>query len=95
MEDAIGGGDREILLSTQQLCQYLAAAEDKIRGQRALVKHSILPGVKKRKRSETPPERLASDNEAKHAEQELRAAKRMEKVDQDYEHTSMRSSSSD
>ena len=95
MEDAIGGGDREILLSTQQLCQYLAAAEDKIRGQRALVKHSILPGVKKRKRSETPPERLASDDEAKYAEQELRAAKRMEKDDQDYEHTSMRSGSSD
>jgi hypothetical protein len=95
MEDAIGGGDREILLSTQQLCQYLAAAEDKIRGQRALVKHSILPGVKKRKRSETPPERLASDDEAEYAEQELRAAKRMEKDDQDYEHTSMRSSSSD
>jgi len=95
MEDAIGGGDREILLSTQQLCQYLAAAEDKIRGQRALVKHSILRGVKKRKRSETPPERLASDDEAKYAEQELRAAKRMEKDDQDYEHTSMRSSSSD
>jgi hypothetical protein len=95
MEDAIGGGDREILLSTQQLCQYLAAAEDKIRGQRALVKHSILPGVKKRKRSETPPERLAFDDEAKYAKQELRAAKRMEKDDQDYENTSMRSSSSD
>jgi hypothetical protein len=94
MEDTIGGGDREILLSTQQLCQYLAAAEDKIRGQRALVKHSILPGVKKRKRSETPPERLASDDEAKYTEQELRAAKRMEKDDQDYKHTSMRSSSS-
>ena len=95
MEDVIGGGDREILLSTQQLCQYLAAAEDKIRGQRVLVKHSILPGVKKRKRSETPPERLASDDEAKYAGQELRAAKRMEKDDQDYEHTPMRSSSSD
>lgn len=61
-EDAIGGGGREILLSTQQLCQYLAAAEDEIQGQRALVKHSILPGVKKRKKSETPPERMASDN---------------------------------
>ena len=95
MEDAIGGGDREILLSTQQLCQYLAAAEDKIRGQRALVKHSILPGVKKRKRSETPPERLASDDEAKYAEQELKAIKRIEKDDQDYMHTSIRSSLSD
>jgi len=41
--DAIRGGGREILLSTQQLCQYLAAAEGRIQGQRALVKHSILP----------------------------------------------------
>ena len=62
LEDAIRGGGREIRLSTQQLCQYLAAAEDKIQGQGALVKHSILPGVKKRKRSETPPERMASDD---------------------------------
>ena len=61
-EDAIRGGGREILLSTQQLCQYLAAAEDKIQGQRALVKHSILLGVEKRKRSETSPERMASDD---------------------------------
>jgi hypothetical protein len=62
LQDAIRGGGLEILLSTQQLCQYLAAAEDKIQRQRALVKHSILPGVKKRKRSETPPERMASDD---------------------------------
>lgn len=62
LQDAIRGGGREILLSTQQLCQCLAAAEDKIQGQRALVKHSMLPGVRKRKRSETPPERMASDD---------------------------------
>lgn len=50
-----------------------------------LVKHSILPGVKKRKRSETPPERIASDNEARYIEQEERAAKRMADDDPDYE----------
>jgi hypothetical protein len=80
----VRGGDQEILLSTQQLCQYLAAAEDMIRGQRVLVRHSILPGVKKRKRSETPPERMASDDEAKYVKQEQRAAKRMEDDDPDY-----------
>jgi len=72
-------------LSTQELCQYLAASEDRIGGQRALVKHSILPGIKKRKRLETPPERMASDDEAKYAELEQRAAKRIADNDPDYE----------
>ena len=72
-------------MSAQELCQYLAAAEDKIQGQRVLVKHSILPGVKKRKRSETPPERIASDDEVRYVEQEERAAKRMADNDPDYE----------
>lgn len=85
---------REILLSTHQLCQYLDAAEDKIPGQRILVKHSILPGVKKCKRSETPPEKLASDDEAKYAD-EARAAKRVEEDDHDYKHTIRTGSSSD
>jgi hypothetical protein len=49
---------QEINVSTQQLCQYLNAAEDKIRKQRTLVKHSIPLGVKKRKRSETPLEKI-------------------------------------
>ena len=75
-------------MSTQELCQYLTTAEDKIQGRRALVKHSILPGVKKRKRSETPPERMASDDEARHAGQEERAAKRIADDDPDYEDTS-------
>ncbi|KAI9764196.1 MAG: hypothetical protein M1839_005974 [Geoglossum umbratile] len=56
-EDVVRGRDQEILLSTQQLCQYLAAAEDMARRQRVRVKHSILPEVKKRKRSEPPPQR--------------------------------------
>jgi hypothetical protein len=72
-------------LSTQELCQYLAAAEDKIQGQRALVRHSILPGIKKRKRSETPSERMVSDDEAKYAEQEERVAKCIADDDPDYE----------
>ncbi|MCJ1386747.1 hypothetical protein MMC17_009873 [Xylographa soralifera] len=85
-QDVVRNGNEEIVLSTQHLCRYLATAEDNTRGQRALlVRHSILPGVKKRKRSETPPEMMASDDEAKYVEQEQRAAKRMESDDADYE----------
>jgi hypothetical protein len=64
-------------------------------GPRVLVKHSILPGVKKRKRSETPPEKLASDDEAKYADEEVRASKRVKEDDHDYEHTITTGSSSD
>ncbi|KAF2806326.1 uncharacterized protein BDZ99DRAFT_573887 [Mytilinidion resinicola] len=69
-KEAFRGEGGEIILSTQELCQYLAAAEDKIQGQRALVRHSILPGMKKRE---------------KYAEQEERAAKRTTDDDPDYE----------
>ena len=86
-QNGISAGDGEVFLSTQQLCRYLAAAEDKTQGKRTLVKHSILPGVKKRKRSETPPERMASDDETKYVEQEERAAKRMADNDLDYKGT--------
>ena len=51
------------------------------------MKHSILPGVKKRKRSESAPERMASDDEAKYVEQEERVAKRMTDNDLDYKGT--------
>jgi len=73
-----------LLLSTQEPCQYLATTEDKIQGQRVLVKHSILPEGKKRKRSETPPERMASDDKARYVEQEERAAKRIADDNPDY-----------
>ncbi|KAF2799726.1 hypothetical protein K505DRAFT_332307 [Melanomma pulvis-pyrius CBS 109.77] len=60
--DAIKDENPEITVSSQQLCEYIAAAEDKIRRQSMLIKHSILPGVKKRKRSESPPETIASEH---------------------------------
>jgi len=80
----IGPGDREISLSTQQLCQFLAVAEEKIQGRKALIRDS-LPGVKKRKRSETSPEWMASDDEAWYVEQEKKAVKRVAEDDPDYE----------
>ncbi|KAH0565679.1 hypothetical protein GP486_000919 [Trichoglossum hirsutum] len=83
-EDIVRDGDREILLSTQQLCQYLTDGEDQVRRWEMLSKNPIPPGVKKRKRSRTPPERITSDDKAKYVEQEQKAAKRMEDDDSDY-----------
>jgi len=42
-----------------------------------LIKHSILPKVKKRKRLETLLERIASDNKARYIKQKERAVKRI------------------
>ena len=87
VEDVVREGDREIHVSTQQLCQYLTDAEDRVRRREPLVKTSIPYGVKKRKRSRTPPEEMASDDEAKYVEQERKVAKRMSDDDPDYKYT--------
>ncbi|KAF1952620.1 hypothetical protein CC80DRAFT_527689 [Byssothecium circinans] len=62
------------LTSGIQLCRYVDAAESKVR--RALRTESLGNNVKKRKRSEIPPEEIQSSDEAKYAKQEERAAKR-------------------
>ncbi|ORX95175.1 hypothetical protein BCR34DRAFT_579473 [Clohesyomyces aquaticus] len=87
----IRGQDQELVVSAQQLCQYLTAAESKVQQAGSLGKHSIAPGVKKRKRSETPPEEIASGDEARYIKQEERAAKRMADEDPDFEDTSSKS----
>jgi hypothetical protein len=84
-----------LIVSTQQLCEYLSAAETKELQLGSLSKHSIASGLKKRKRSETPPEQIASGDEARYVEQEQKADKRVEDDDPDYKNTSMRSTSSD
>lgn len=71
-------------MSSQQLCHHLAAAEDRVQRRGTLAKHPFPPGIKKRKRSRTPPERMTSDDEAKYLEQEQRASKRIEDDDPDY-----------
>jgi hypothetical protein len=80
----LGDQNREIHISSQQLCRFLAAMESKVQQVGSLSKHSIAPGVKKRKRSETPPEEIASSDEARYAGQEERAAKRIADYDSDY-----------
>jgi hypothetical protein len=88
VQKELGDQNREIHISGQQLCQFLAAAESKVQQARSLGKHSVAPGVKKKKRSETPPEEIASADEARYIEQERRAAKRIEGQDFDYDDTS-------
>src|SRR5689334_4961606 len=84
----LGESDRELLVSAEQLCNYLEAAENKAQHPRSLGKHSIAPMVKKRKRSETPPEEITSSDEARYTEQEEREAKRVADSDPDYEELS-------
>lgn len=50
-----------------------------------LSKDLIAPGIKKRKRSETPEDRIASGDEAWYVKQEERTAKRIAGDDPDYE----------
>lgn len=90
----VESGDREILVSTQQLCQYLDDTEDTVRKREERIINSFPPGAKKRKRPETPPEKITSDDEEKYTDQEERAAKHIDKDDPDYDYTSIGSGSS-
>src|SRR4051794_12355265 len=69
--------DTELVISTKQLCEYLDAAETMLNRSELLGEHALAPGVRKRKRLGTPPEEIASGDEAKYVEQEERAAKRV------------------
>ncbi|KAI9695105.1 MAG: hypothetical protein M1820_008909 [Bogoriella megaspora] len=88
VQNEMGDEDTEIYVSAIQLCQYLAVAESKVGRGQSLIEHSFAYEVKKRKRSETPPEEIGSSDEARYIEQEQRAAKRAADHDKDYEDTS-------
>jgi len=91
----MGDEDTEICISGIQLCQYLAAAESKVPRAQSLGKHSLAHEVKKRKRSETPPEEIRSGDEARYIEREKRAAKHTADHDNDYKDISSTKSLSD
>jgi hypothetical protein len=59
-------------------------AETKVQRLESLSRSLIAPGLRKRKRSETPPEQITSSDEARYTEQEERVARRMEDKDPDY-----------
>jgi hypothetical protein len=82
----MGELDREIIISAQQLCQYLTRAETWVHRQQigSLSESSIPPGVKKQKTPESSPEQINSDDETRYIDQERTAARRMEKDDLDY-----------
>jgi hypothetical protein len=81
----MGEEDTFIRISGSKLCEYLNAADSK--EEKALGKHVLAIEVKKRKRSETPPEEIRADDEVRFAEQEERTAKRVDH-DIDYEEKS-------
>jgi hypothetical protein len=84
----LGDEDRELIITTEQLCEYLSAAETMVERSSSLGEHNLGPGVKKRKRSKTPPENLNSGDEARFIEDEERTAKRIAEHDLDYDDTS-------
>ncbi len=88
VQNEIRDRDQELVISAKQLCEYLSAAETKVEKLGSLGKHSIRPGLKKRKRSETPPDKIILVDEARYVKQEERAAKRLADDDPDYEDTS-------
>ncbi|KAF2022604.1 hypothetical protein EK21DRAFT_105697 [Setomelanomma holmii] len=88
----MGEEDTFIRIPGSRLCEYLSAADNK--EEQALGKHVLAKEVKKRKRSETPPEEIRADDEVRYAEQEERAAKRADH-DIDYEENSSTKSLSD
>jgi hypothetical protein len=81
----MGDEDAEIFISGAQLCQYVTTAENNV--QQAMREEPLPDGIKinKRRRSPTPPDEIRSEDEAKYAEQEKRAAKRVD-YDGDYQH---------
>ena len=94
-QQEIGDYDQELTVSSEQLCEYLTVAEAKMQAVESLGQHAIGPGVKKRKRSETPPEQIAPGDEARYRELEERAVKRLAENDSDYEDRSSIKSSSE
>lgn len=88
----MGDLDQELIISARQLCEFLDATEVKVRQKGSLGKDPLPAGVKKRKRSETPPEEIVSADKARYVEEEVRTAKRIAEGDSDYEDDSVESS---
>lgn len=84
----IGDEDKELIISTRELCKFLNLAEAKTERSDTLGEHALDPRVKKRKRSKSTPERLNSDDEARYRREEEKEAERIEKDDMDYKGTS-------
>ncbi|KAL5118396.1 hypothetical protein ACEQ8H_003746 [Pleosporales sp. CAS-2024a] len=91
-QNELGDEDTDVYISGSQLCQYLDAVEARVKRVRG--KPSNSKEIKKRPRSESPPEEIRASDEASYAKQEERAAKRAD-LDLDYEERSSTKSLSD
>jgi hypothetical protein len=83
--------DEEVSLSSETLCHYLEVAEARTKAKRGGLQDSPEPGVRKRRRSSTPPEELVSDDEATFRVQEEHTANKAELDDLSYKASSMSS----
>lgn len=72
----MGKEDTFICISGPILCEYLNVADS--REEQVLGKHVFAKEVKKRKRSATPPKEIRAGDEARYAEDEERATKRVD-----------------
>ncbi|KAF2458011.1 hypothetical protein BDY21DRAFT_303212 [Lineolata rhizophorae] len=75
----------ELNVSTEQLCECLDSAETMMAQLDSLGEHKLAAGVKKRKRSETPPEEIGSADVARYIKLEDRTTKRLADKDPDYQ----------
>ena len=80
----MGDLNQELAIFTQRLCEILRAEEVNIRRTESLSQDPVPSSVKKRKRSETPPENLVSSDEAKFVHLEKRTAKRIAENNPNY-----------
>lgn len=63
---------RQVAVSGQELCQFPAVVEDKTGTERGLVGHSVISGIKKRKRSKTVLETIASSTKVRYNQKLVR-----------------------
>jgi hypothetical protein len=84
VDSELGDVDAPITISAQQLCKFLVEAETKSKQARTGGKHRVAPGVRKRRRSETPPEEIAKADEERYKNQEQKVVRRMESQDPAY-----------
>jgi hypothetical protein len=84
VQEDLGDQNRQIHISGQQLCQFLAAAEEIVQKAKIVKGRLLPPGIRKRRRSDTPPDKVTLSDQAKEEEHERKVARRIEAQDPDY-----------
>ena len=86
---------QEISIPARELCEFLNRAERWFERQKSgtLSKPTVIPGLKKRKRSPTPAEEMRPDNEVRFVEREEKVRRRVSREDPDWEGSKSNTSS--